>query len=299
MDRRPVLFLDSGIGGIPYCRHFRCRNPAENIVYLADRANFPYGKRERDDLAAALRSLVERLVSLTDPKIVVLACNTATVSAISLLRESFPGLPFVGTVPAIKPAVSGRRQGKVGVLGTGRTLADPCIADLAAKYGPGCEIIGIAAPELVEFVEYRCAVAGPEEKTRTILPYLERFRAAGADSLVLGCTHFLHLLDEFRREAGPAMSVYDSVEGISRRIESILDGPGCGRGEGGEGRFLVTGDAAGSSWGYWAGSLGFSLSALGDPAGEGRGPSGGAEGGLLPEKAGRIGGAGGSGGAFR
>ena len=285
MDRRPVLFLDSGVGGIPYCRHFHLRNPGENIVYLADRANFPYGKRKREDLAAVLRTLVERLVSLTNPKIIVLACNTATVSAISPLREFFPGLPFVGTVPAIKPAVSGRRRGKVGVLGTERTLADPYIADLAAKYGPDCEIIGIAAPELVEFVEYRCAFAGEEEKTRTVLSYLERFRAAGADGLVLGCTHFLHLLDEFRREAAPAITVYDSVEGISRRIESLL-GERREAGEAGEGRFLVTGGRADPSWVYWAGGLGFSLAGLEDPAGEGRGLLKTAEGGGKADRTG-------------
>jgi glutamate racemase len=270
MDRRPVLFLDSGVGGIPYCRHFCLRNPGENIVYLADRANFPYGKRNREELIAILRALVEKMVSLINPKIIVLACNTATVSAISPLRESFPGLPFVGTVPAVKPAVNGSRQGKVGVLGTERTLADPCIADLALKYGPGCEIIGIAAPELVEFVEYRCAAAGEEEKIRTVLPYLERFRAAGADALVLGCTHFLHLLEEFRREAAPAITVYDSVEGISRRIESLL-GDRRNAGEAGEGRFFVTGGTADPSWPRWAGGLGFSFSVLEQPAGEGRG----------------------------
>ncbi|MDR3193601.1 MAG: glutamate racemase [Treponema sp.] len=260
MDRRPVLFLDSGIGGIPYCRHFCLRNPDENIVYLADRARFPYGKRSREELAAILHALAEELVSLMNPKIVVLACNTATVSAISSLREAFPGLPFVGTVPAIKPALSGSRRGRVGVLGTGRTLADPYIADLAAKYGPGCEITGIAAPELVEFVEYRYTAAGEEEKTQRVLPYLERFRAAGADALVLGCTHFLHLLGEFRREAAPAITVYDSVEGISRRIESLLEGGELRNTGGGEGRFLVTGETDDPSWRYWAGSLGFSLS---------------------------------------
>jgi glutamate racemase len=151
------------------------------------------------------------------------------------------------------------------VLGTERTLADPYIADLAAKYGPGCEITGIAAPELVEFVEYRAAVAEGEEKTRTVLPYLERFRAAGAGALVLGCTHFLHLLEEFRREAAPAITVYDSVEGISRRIESLLEGQDGRRNTGGEGRFFVTGGTADPdwrSWRYWAGGLGFSLSAL-------------------------------------
>jgi glutamate racemase len=126
----------------------------------------------------------------------------------------------------------------------------------------------------VEFVEYRCAAAGEEEKTRTVLPYLERFRAAGADALVLGCTHFLHLLEEFRREAAPAITVYDSVEGISRRIESLLGERSAGEGEG---RFFVTGGAADPSWRRWAGGLGFSFSALEEPAGEGRG---------LPEAAG-------------
>jgi glutamate racemase len=274
MDKRPVFFLDSGIGGIPYCRHFRLRNPAENIVYLADRARFPYGKRSREELAAILRALVERALSLVNPKIIVLACNTATVSAIAPLRDWFPDLPFVGTVPAIKPAVSGGRRGKVGVLGTERTLADPCIADLAAKYGPDCEITGIAAPELVEFVEYRCADAGREEKTGVVLSYLERFRAAGAGALVLGCTHFLHLLEEFRREAAPDITVYDSVDGISRRIESILDGQGGklrNTGGTGEGRFLVTGGTADPSWQRWAGGLGFSLSVLENSAERGRG----------------------------
>jgi glutamate racemase len=267
MDSRPVLFLDSGIGGIPYCRHFCLRNPGENIIYTADRAHFPYGKRDRDELAAILRALVADLVSLANPKIVVVACNTATISAISTLRESFPGLPFVGTVPAIKPAVSGTRQGKVGVLGTERTLADPYITNLATEYGPDCKIIGIAAPELVEFVEYRYAAADEGEKQRIVRSYLERFQAAGADALVLGCTHFLHLLEEFRGEAAGAITVYDSLDGISRRIESLLEAEE-GRlrnAPAGRGRFFVTGGITDPSWQYWAGSLGFGLSGLEQP----------------------------------
>jgi glutamate racemase len=268
MDKRPVLFLDSGIGGIPYCRHFRLRNPGENLVYVADRAFFPYGKRDRDELVTILRALVGKMVSLTDPKIVVVACNTATVTAISALRESFPGLPFVGTVPAIKPAAGGSRTGRVGVLGTERTLADPYIADLAAKYGPDCKIVGIAAPELVEFVEYRYALAAEEEKRRVVQSYLERFRAAGADALVLGCTHFLFLLEEFRREAAPAITIYDSLDGISRRIESLLGTlAGQGPAEAGEGCFYVTGAVPDPSWQDWAASLGFSLAALDGVAG--------------------------------
>jgi glutamate racemase len=223
MDKRPVVFLDSGIGGIPYCREFAERNPGESLVYLADRRNFPYGRRSREELRDILGALVAELAAKVDPKIVVLACNTASVSALSFLRERFPALIFVGAVPAVKPAVLGTKTGRVGVLGTERTVSDPYIAELAAAYGAGRKIIPLAAPELVDFVEYRCALAGEEERRQALRPYLERFRAAAADSLVLGCTHFLFLLKEFREEAAPDITVYESVDGIARRIESILD----------------------------------------------------------------------------
>jgi glutamate racemase len=224
MDNRPVVFLDSGIGGIPYCREFAARNPGEPVVYLADRRNFPYGRRSRGELLEILGALVGELAALEDPKLLVLACNTASVSALSFLRERFPSLPFVGTVPAVKPAVLGSRTGCVGVLGTERTIGDPYIAELAASYGAGCRIVSVAAPELVDFVEYRYALAGEEERRRAPLPYLEKFRSAGADGLVLGCTHFLFLLNEFREGAAPDITVYESVEGITRRVESLLDG---------------------------------------------------------------------------
>jgi glutamate racemase len=269
MDTRPILFLDSGVGGIPYCRHFHLRNSREGIIYLADRANFPYGKRSREDLVHILRSLIERLVPRFDPKIAVVACNTATVSTISVLRSFFPDLPFVGTVPAIKPAVIESKKGRVGVLGTARTIEDPYIAELAAQYGPDCKLHGIAAPELVEFIEYRYTQADEGEKQKLVLSYLDRFRAAGVDAVVLGCTHFLFLLDEFRREAAPDINIYDSVEGISRRIESILDEDG-GKLRAGdsaavrENRFLVTGGTPDLSWNAWADYLGFSIASLED-----------------------------------
>jgi len=227
MDNRPILFLDSGVGGIPYCRHFCQHDPAETIYYLADRAHFPYGTRSREELAAILTAAMEKITKTADPKITVLACNTATVSALAELRQHFPHRLFVGTVPAVKPAMQASKTGKVGVLGTARTIADPYIRDLA---GNTCEICGIAAPELVEFVERRftlapgkSSAADQNEKTAMAKTYIERFRAAGADTLVLGCTHFLFLLDEFRKEAEPSIKVFDSMEGITHRIESLLN----------------------------------------------------------------------------
>ena len=220
MDTRPLLFLDSGVGGIPYCRHFFQRNPLETICYIADNLHFPYGTKERTELTGILVTLIEKLVKTVNPKIAVLACNTATVSALAELRQCFPALPFVGTVPAVKPAMLACKTGKVGVLGTARTIEDPYINNLA---GGECEIYGIAAPELVTFVEQRFFLADEREKSEMAKKYIALFRAAGADTIVLGCTHFLFLLEEFKKEAASTIKIFDSLDGISQRIESLLD----------------------------------------------------------------------------
>ena len=220
MDNRPVLFLDSGVGGIPYCRHFLERNPQETVYYLADREHFPYGPRAKEEITAILISLTEKLLNKTDPKIAVLACNTASVSALAALLERFPKLPFVGTVPAIKPAAEASTNRKVGVLGTERTIKDICGLNLEDSQ---CEIFGIAAPELVEFVEQSFDKTNEEEKIEIVKKYTDPFRAEDIDTLVLGCTHFLFLIEEFRREAAPRIKIFDSLDGITKRIEFLLN----------------------------------------------------------------------------
>jgi glutamate racemase len=268
MDNRPIVFLDSGIGGIPYCRNFVSRNPEEPVVYVADRAYFPYGERGREEVREILRELTEDLIAREDPKMLVLACNTATVSALSFLRETFPGLSFVGTVPAVKPAVLGSKTRRIGVLGTRRTVDDPYITELADRYGGGCSIVPIAAPELVNFVEYQYSRAEAERKRQVVLPYLERFRDSGVDAVVLGCTHFLFLLKEFREAAAPDLVIYDSVDGITRRIESLLGAEA--RGAGGFHRFYVreqgsrspAGSGVEDPWRFWADDMGFELRKL-------------------------------------
>jgi glutamate racemase len=223
MDTRPVLFLDSGIGGLAYCRYFHQRNAEEPLVYVADREHFPYGSRDREELIFLLIELVGRLRRRFNPKLGVLACNTASVSALIPLRESFPDLPLVGTVPAVKPAALSSKQRHIGVLGTGRTIDDPYIAELAAQYGPDCAVTAIAAPDLVEFVEHRYAQAGEAERRQAVLPYIEQFIRAGADAIVLGCTHFLFLREDFNAAAQGKLSIHDSVEGVSHRVEALLD----------------------------------------------------------------------------
>ena len=226
MDNRPVLFIDSGLGGIPYAFFFHSQNKGEKIIYVADRANFPYGPKSKETLTDLVLSLVKQLTSRHDPKILVVACNTASVTALSALREAFPDLPIVGTVPAIKSAVLASNKRLIGVLGTQRTLEDPYIADLAAQYGADCTILKEAAAELVDFVELHWMTSDNTERLLAVKPWVEKFRVKGADAIVLACTHFLLLLNEFRNAAGNDLLVFDSVEGVSRRIESILDGKG-------------------------------------------------------------------------
>jgi glutamate racemase len=263
---RPVLFLDSGTGGIPYCRLFHERNPGESIVYLADRQHFPYGNKSKDELTALLTAHVKKLVDTVNPKIIVIVCNTASLASLPQLRVTFPSLAFVGTVPAVKPAALATKTGKIGVLGTEFTINEPYIRELAAQFGDS-EVIGIAAPELVEFAEKRLDTSTPEEKTELVRGYINRFRAAGADVLVLGCTHFLFMLDYFRQEASPDITVFESLEGISQRIESLLAEihPQEKDDNDFENLFLLTGaEKPEQVWIDRAAQLGFTLSLLGE-----------------------------------
>jgi len=262
-NNRPVLFIDSGIGGLPYCVDFNKNNPDEEVCYLADTRNFPYGPREKEELTSILITLTEKLLNTVKPKLIVLACNTATISALASLRIRFPDIPFVGTVPAVKPASKFSGSRKIGVLGTERTIEDIRSLNLVDDT---CEICGIAAPELVEFAEHRFNKAGKNEKIQTAGKYIDLFRAEGADSIVLGCTHFLFLLDEFRQEAAPDIEVFDSLEGITKRAEFLLDeNEGALRAEKGfkpSHQLILTSENADNSWQDRAKTLGFKLNLL-------------------------------------
>ncbi len=242
MENRPIVFLDSGVGGLPYLESFRALDHHEALVYVADRRNFPYGPKPKELLVRLLVDLVGRLRSAFDPKLLVVACNTASVSALDELRKAFPDLPFVGTVPAVKPAVLSSRKRCIGLLATERTVADPYTENLAHQYGKDCRVLGIGAPELVEFVEHRYLAADEAERYAAVRPYVDRFRSEGADAIVLGCTHFLFLTDLFSQASAPDLRVYDSLDGVAHRIHTILsDRSLVAASSPGSLRFFVTG----------------------------------------------------------
>jgi glutamate racemase len=251
MNNRPILFLDSGIGGLPYFKRISCYHNRERFIYTADRKNFPYGQKTKEELEFILEALIDQLVSLYDPKLIVIACNTASVTALDALRSRFPNIPFVGTVPAVRPAAEKTQTGIIGVLGTARTIKDPYIQNLAKQYRSNVIVKGIAAPELVDFVEHQYLSASAKEKQQIVSKYIDEFRLAGADGVVLGCTHFLFLLEDFRKAAAPDITIYDSIDGVFNQFGSILRGQNSMSSEKniGQNSLLITGsDEAEPIW---------------------------------------------------
>jgi glutamate racemase len=192
------------------------------VLYIADKKNFPYGEKTKNELVTILIRLTERIQKFFSPALIVLACNTASVSALSELRQRFPATDFVGTVPAVKPALIYSVKKNIAVIGTERTLADDYITRIAEEAAGGGAITRIAAGELVDFVEYRLEYSGKAERITLVKKYTDEARKRGADALALGCTHFLFLLDEFREAAEPYIRVFDSINGVCGRIESVL-----------------------------------------------------------------------------
>lgn len=226
-----VVFLDSGIGGIPYLQHFHQHYPDTALVYLADTKNFPYGGRSERELRQILEEVFETYILPRRPDLAVLACNTASVVGLQHLRQKFPQQAFVGTVPAIKPAAAASKTRAIGILATERTIRDPYLEQLHKRHAADCALVRIAANPLVELVEFG-GLEDSERLAEILAPAKEAFSRARVDQLVLGCTHYIfaarHLQDFF----GPDIELVDSREGVSRRIAHLLGYewvPGGGR----------------------------------------------------------------------
>lgn len=224
MTPEPVAFLDSGVGGLPYLAHARSFLPGRRFVYVADRQNFPYGEKSKPEIVAATLSVAERLIGREQPGLVVVACNTMSVVALEDLRARFP-VPFVGVVPAVKPAASLSRRKRVGVLATRRTVEGEYLHGLIERHATGCEVVSLSSGPLVEFVERDLYRAGPEERQKRVQQEVDRFTSEGIDALVLGCTHFLHLEKEFRELLdAQGIILVDSRDGVSRQARRVLAG---------------------------------------------------------------------------
>ena len=220
----PLLFFDSGVGGLSVLGPTRALLPKAPIVYAADSAGFPYGKRSDADLAERVPELLGRLVERFHPRLAVIACNTASTIALDHARAALD-IPIVGTVPAIKPAAEMSKSRVIGVLGTQATVRQPYVDDLSARFAADCTVIRHGSPELVELAETKLAggEVSIEAVRAAIAPMIAQARGVQMDVMVLACTHFPLLADEIAA-AYPVIAQVDGGPGIARRIAYLTQG---------------------------------------------------------------------------
>lgn len=226
----PILFFDSGIGGLSVLEPTRKLLPSAPIVYAADSAGFPYGTKSEAEIASRIPALLGRLVERFQPRLVVIACNTACTIALDHIRSALD-LPVVGTVPAIKPAAERTRSKVIGVLGTEATIRQPYVDDLAERFAAGCTVLRYGSPDLVALAEAKISgqPVSVEDVRSAALPLFERDGGDAMDTVVLACTHFPLLRDELSR-AFPGLDWIDGGPGIARRIAFLTraqDWPEC------------------------------------------------------------------------
>ena len=224
-DTRPVLFFDSGVGGLSVLAPARALLPFMPVVYVADSAGFPYGTKSEAEIAARVPALLGRLAERFRPRLIVIACNTASTIALATVREALD-LPVVGTVPAIKPAALVSVTRTIGVLGTEATVRQPYVDDLTARFASDCVVLRHGSAELVELAEAKLHGAStPPDRYAAILDGL--FGQPGGDAIdtiVNACTHFPLVAAELAAAAPQAVRFVDGGPGIARRIASLTDG---------------------------------------------------------------------------
>ncbi len=214
----PVGIFDSGVGGLSVMREVRRLLPAEDLVYFADSAHCPYGLKPPGVIRARAFAVSEFLVA-RGAKLLVIASNTTSIAALDALRSRYD-LPIVGIEPAVKPAVAATRNGRIGVLATGVTLAGDRFNSLVERFGNGVEIYPQACPGLVELVE--SGGCNKPEAENLLKTYLTPLLARDVDTIVLGCTHYPFLRPVVERLAGKNISVIDSGRAVAQQVVRVL-----------------------------------------------------------------------------
>jgi glutamate racemase len=232
MDASPILFFDSGVGGLSVVAPTRVLLPQAPIVYAADSAGFPYGTKSEAEIAARVPALLGRLVERYRPRLVVIACNTASTIALPVVRAALD-VPVVGTVPAIKPAALASRSRVIGVLGTEATVRQAYVADLAARFAGDCTVLRHGSAELVQLAEAKLAgrPTDPARYRAVLAGLLDQPGGERIDVIVNACTHFPLVEAELAAAAPAGMRFVDGGPGIARRIAFLTDGQDWPAGE--------------------------------------------------------------------
>ena len=220
-DSRPIGVLDSGVGGLSVLREIRRQLPAEHLQFFADQAHLPYGPRSLLQVRAFTEAISRFLIE-GGAKVIVVACNTASAAALYHLRDVFPGVPFVGMEPAVKPAARETTSGVVGIMATPATFQGDHFTNLIQRYGQDVRVLRSVCPGLVERVE-----AGALEDAETVAllnRFLTPLLSEGMDTMVLGCTHYPFLIPAIRRLVGPKIRIIDPSPAVARQVRHVLAG---------------------------------------------------------------------------
>ena len=219
MSGAPIGLFDSGVGGLSIWRQVVHALPSEPLLYVADQAHVPYGHRSSAEIQANSLAIAEYLVA-EGCKAIVVACNTASAVALEPLRQRFSNLPILGLEPALKPAVQLTRSGVVGVMATPATFQGQLYRATVGRYATAVQVVEQVCVGLADLVE-QGELAGPDCDAR-LRGYLEPMLAAGADTVVLGCTHYPFVIESIRRLVGPTMAVVDPAPAVARHLADVL-----------------------------------------------------------------------------
>jgi len=219
MEKAPIGVFDSGVGGLTVLRELRLRLPREDFIYMADQAHVPYGSRELAQVRGFGFGIAAFLLD-RGAKLIVIACNAISAAALEPLRAAFPDVPFVGMVPAVKPAAEESHSGVIGVIATEDTFRGELFADVLNRYGRGVNVIALTMPGLVERIEAG-RTEGPELEAMLRLR-LRPLVDAGIDELVLGCTHYPFAVRALQNAVGPNVKIIDPSPAVARQTEQIL-----------------------------------------------------------------------------
>ena len=223
---RPVGFFDSGIGGTCILNAFRRLCPDEETVYIADSKNCPYGNKPAEEIICLSEANVKKLLR-KNCKLIVVACNTATAAAIDYLRAKYPQVPFVGLEPAVKPAALRSKTGVVGVLATAGTFHGRLYNETKAKFAKNVTVIAAQADEFVTLVERAglegLGSLGGLEVEKIVRAKVEPLLKAGADKIVLGCTHFPHLKAVIEKICAGRAEVIDPSDAVARQAKRVWE----------------------------------------------------------------------------
>jgi glutamate racemase len=215
----PIGVMDSGVGGLSVLKHLTRQLPHEHFIYFADSAHAPYGNKSVSEIQQRCAIIADTLIA-HGAKALVVACNTATAAAIANMRQHYT-LPIIGMEPAVKPAATASNNGIIGVLATTGTLQSAQFAALLEHYGQNVQVVTQACVGLVECIEQ--GQLNTPQTLALLQQYCQPLMAAGADTIVLGCTHYPFVRQYIQEIVGPDVTLIDTGAAVAKRLQQVLE----------------------------------------------------------------------------